>query len=327
MMRRSTPCSYAAPRQTAGAALIGAMLTVSLVAILSANAFWQQWRSVEVQTAGLNQLQASWLLTGTLDWGRARLHEDGRLAGGIDHLGEAWAQQVKDIPLSAFMALGGSGAVPRGAGDELPEAFVSLQLGDAQSRMNVINLIEGQSISPVWMEAFGKLFAALGLPAAELETLAESLRTASASAGAAGGTGAAPLLPQQAAQLTGLGLTSSTLKTLEPFITVLPVRTPVNLNSASVEVMTATVPGFTRADADRVAAARSGVPLKSVADAGVPLQLNNGQLSVVSRFFEFRSALRIGPLVMTEQALLQREGLDVRLLWHRRPSTPSAAPI
>ncbi|HYW58392.1 MAG TPA: type II secretion system minor pseudopilin GspK [Polaromonas sp.] len=311
----------AASRNT-GAALIGAMLTVSLVAILSANAFWQQWRSVEVQTAGLNQLRASWLLTGTLDWGRAKLHEDGRLAGGIDHLGEAWAQEITDIPLSAFMALGGAGSVPRGALDELPEAFVSLQLSDAQARMNVINLIEGQSISAAWMDAFGKLFAALGLPATELDALAENLRVASAGSGAAGDTSTAPLLPQQAAQLTGLGLTPSTLKALEPHITVLPVRTPINLNSASVEVMAATVPGFTRSDADRVAASRKGTPLQSVADAGVPVQLINGQLSVVSRFFEFRSALRMGPMVMTEQALLQREGLDVRLLWHRRPATP-----
>lgn len=322
-MTRRPPRSlrYAHPKAS-GAALIGAMLTVALVAILSANAFWQQWRSIEVQTAGRTQLQASWLLRGTLDWGRTRLHEDGRLAGGVDHPGESWAQPVTDIPLSAFLALAVSSSAQSGA-NILPDAFVSLQLTDAQARMNVTNLIEGGNISPPWMDAFGKLFAALGLPAAELEALAVNLQRASVPTGPGENASTAPLLPQQTAQLVLLGLAPSTLAVLEPHITVLPARTPVNLNSASVEVMAATVPGFTRLDADRLVSARQNAPFLSVVDAGIPIELNNGQLSVVSRFFEFRSALRTGRLVMTEQALLQREGLDVRLLWHRRPATTS----
>lgn len=304
----------------AGAALIGAMLTVALVAILSAHAFWQQWRSIEVQTAGLRQLQASWLLRGTLDWGRARLHEDGRLAGGVDHPGESWAQPVTDIPLSAFLAFAGSSSVQSGA--DVSEAFVSLQLSDAQARMNVLNLVEGGHISPAWKIAFGKLFAMLGLPAAELDALADSLREASVAEGPVRSGGAAPWLPRQSAQLVLLGLAPSTLAALEPHITVLPARTPVNLNSASVDVMAAIIPGLTRSDADRLASVRQTTPFLSVVDAGVPAELNNGQFSVVSRFFEFRASLRVGRFVMTEQALLQREGLDVRVVWHKRPATP-----
>ena len=322
-MRRPLPRWSFPHRKAAGAALIGAMLTVALVAILSANAFWQQWRSIEVQTAGLSQLQATWLLMGTLDWGRARLHEDGRLAGGVDHPGEAWAQPVSELPLSAFLALAGSSPAQAATGDGLPEALVSLQLTDAQARMNVINLIEGQNISPAWLNAFGKLFAMLGLPPAELDALAEGLRLASVPAGPPGGGSAAPLLPQQTAQLVLLGLAPSTLAALEPYITVLPARTPLNLNSASVEVMAASIPGFTRSDADRVAVARRITPLQSVVDAGIPVGLNHGQFSVVSRFFALQASLRSGRLVVTEQALLQREGLDVRLLWHRRSATPS----
>lgn len=219
MTRRPARCLRYAYPKAAGAALIGAMLTVALVAIVSANAFWQQWRSIEVQAAGRTQLQASWLLRGTLDWGRTLLHEDGRLAGGVDHPGESWAQPVMDIPLAAFLALAVSSSAQSGA-DVLPEAFVSLQLTDAQARMNVTNLIEGENISPVWMGAFGKLFAALGLPPGELDALAESLRQASVPTGPGESSSTAPLLPQQTAQLVLLGLAPSTLAVLEPYITV-----------------------------------------------------------------------------------------------------------
>ena len=37
-----------------GAALLAAMLTVALVASLAAGALWQQWRSVEIETADIS---------------------------------------------------------------------------------------------------------------------------------------------------------------------------------------------------------------------------------------------------------------------------------
>ncbi|HQS33035.1 MAG TPA: type II secretion system protein GspK, partial [Polaromonas sp.] len=76
----------AACRQS-GAALLAAMLTVTLVATFAASALWQQWRSVEVETAERARVQAGWILTGALDWSRLILREDGR-AGGADYLAE-----------------------------------------------------------------------------------------------------------------------------------------------------------------------------------------------------------------------------------------------
>ena len=60
-----------------GAALLTAMLTVTLVATFAAAALWQQWRSVEVETAERDRLQAAWVLSGALDWARLILREDG----------------------------------------------------------------------------------------------------------------------------------------------------------------------------------------------------------------------------------------------------------
>jgi len=61
-----------------GAALLLAMLTVTLVAALAASALWQQWRALEVERAERQRAQAAWILTGALDWARLILREDGR---------------------------------------------------------------------------------------------------------------------------------------------------------------------------------------------------------------------------------------------------------
>ena len=59
-----------------GAALISAMLVVTLVATLASVALWQQWRHVEVESAERHRVQSSWLLNGALDWSRLILRED-----------------------------------------------------------------------------------------------------------------------------------------------------------------------------------------------------------------------------------------------------------
>jgi general secretion pathway protein K len=65
-------------RAQAGAALLMAMVTVALVATFAAAALWQQWRSVEIETAERARVQSSWILTGALDWARLMLREDAR---------------------------------------------------------------------------------------------------------------------------------------------------------------------------------------------------------------------------------------------------------
>ena len=62
-------------RRDAGAALLAAMLTVTLVASFAAAALWQQWRAVEIEAADRTRVQASWILTGALHH-RALLDDD-----------------------------------------------------------------------------------------------------------------------------------------------------------------------------------------------------------------------------------------------------------
>src|SRR5690349_432359 len=120
----------------AGAALLAAMLTVSLVATFAAAALWQQWRSVEVEAAERARVQSSWILTGALDWARLILREDAR-SGGADHLAEPWAVPLEEARLSSFLAAQSGGTSDATSGTDADNVFLSGQVSDQQALLNV----------------------------------------------------------------------------------------------------------------------------------------------------------------------------------------------
>ncbi len=298
------------------------MLTVALVATFAAAALWQQWRSIEVETSERARVQAAWVLTGALDWARLLLREDAR-SGGADHLGEPWAVPLQEARLSSFLAADANNTAD--TGPDVLEAFLSGEITDLQSRLNVTNLVDGAKISGPDLRSFARLFEQLDLPQAQLDQMAENLRLASdmSPANTAGAT--APLLPQRVDQLVWLGLPASTVAALQPFITILPTRTPVNLNTASAEVIYAAVDGLSMADAQRLVSARARTPFRSISDArqavgGSQATFAEGQanVSIASRFFEVHSRLRLDQLVVEERSVVLRDGLDMRVLQRER---------
>jgi general secretion pathway protein K len=310
-----------------GAALLAAMLTLTLVATLAAGAAWQQWRGVETERAERERGQAAWILVGALDWARLILREDAR-SGGADHLGEPWAVALQESRLASFLAADSKNAVLL-ADQANDDVFLSGQMQDMQSRLNAYNLIEAGRISATALAAFAKLFDTQGLNIAELNAMAENLRLASDTSLDARSTVA--LLPQRLDQLTLLGLSVASLERLRPFMTWLPTRTPINLNTASAEVIYASVPGLDLDGARKIVAERSKQHFKSLADASnlVPAlagQFNEGQHSVASRFFEVTGRLRLADgkqsTVVMERSVVQRDGLDVKVLWRERGSFP-----
>lgn len=308
-----------------GAALLTAMLTVTLVASLAATALWQQWRNTEVESAERSRLQSLWVLTGALDWARLILREDGR-SGGADHLAEPWAVPLEEARLSTFLSADKSTAVEND--DTMPQAFLSGSISDLQGRLNVLNLVDGAKVSEPALKAFGKIFDLLGLPPTELAALAENLRLALDPSAANSAAATAPVLPQRVNQLVWLGLSPRSLAVLRPYITLLPVRTPININTASATVLYAGVPFLDMAQAQRLVSARQVTHFRTLADASkilgdAPGQLNEVQHSVSSRFFEVRGRLRLDQAVVEELSVVQREGLEVKTLWRDRGAPPS----
>ncbi|MGI9133851.1 MAG: type II secretion system minor pseudopilin GspK [Rhodoferax sp.] len=315
------------PHPQGGAALLTAMLTVTLVATLAAASLWQQWRSVEIESAERTRVQAQWVLLGAQDWTRLILREDAR-TGGADHLAEPWAVPLQEARLSAFLA-NDKEHTSDDAADSMAQSFLSGRITDLQGYMNVRNLVEGGKISGAALEAFGKLFEKLQLPAAELSTLAENLRFALDTSPENGSARRAPLMPQRVSQLGWLGLSARSLAILQPYITLLPVATPVNLNTADPIVLYACIPTLDMAQAQRMVGARRINHFRTLADARQLLGstgsvLVDAQHGVSSSFFEVYGRLRLDQAVVEQISVLQRNGMDVKTLW--RDSGPSGYP-
>jgi general secretion pathway protein K len=306
-----------------GAALLAAMLTVSLVAMLAAGAAWQQWRTVAIEGTERERAQAQWLLLGALDWARVILREDARSANPetpTDHLAEPWAITLQDARLSTFLSANSSSAAGMtGTDDALAQqVYLSGQISDLQGRLNIGNLLQGNQIDLKSLKAFERLFEALGLPTAQLNTLTQGLVLAQTQ------KEGASLTPQRVSQLSWLGLTPQTLRVLGPHVSFLPVRTPVNLNTASLEVLYASVGSLSLADAKRLSDRLAQSPWTSLEafqnDAGKPFGLDTTTHSVNSRFFEVLGRLRMPATTLVERSVVQRDQVEVKVLWRESGS-------
>lgn len=302
-----------------GAALLTAMLTVSLVATFAASALWQQYRGVEMEAAERDRVRAAWVLTGALDWARLILREDARV-GGSDNLSEPWAVPLAESRMSAFLAADrNNNADAKTDPAESDEVFLSGQIIDAQSRMNVMNLVDGNALSPAGLQVFKRLFELKGLQEDEVTALAKNLLTVLNGGNSSG----APLRPQRVDQLTWLGLSPGSLAKLRPYITLLPIRTPVNLNTASVEVVYAAIPSLSMAEARQLVDQRTKNPFKSLSEVGLFMPeiaglLTESQQSTSSRLFKVYGRLRMDKTIIQEVSLVRRDYLNVTTVYRER---------
>ncbi|MHB8353413.1 MAG: type II secretion system minor pseudopilin GspK, partial [Burkholderiales bacterium] len=167
-----------------GAALLAAMLVVTLATTLVSGLLWRE--HVRVRTLENQRLhdEAQWIGTGALDWARLVLREDLYQSHAVDHLGEVWAIPIAETPLSDFLQSRGMAA---GTADDDPEIWLSGSVVDATSRFNLTSLVEVSNPSGDrgWVSAtginteavaiFARLLQNLGLDPAGAPLVARSL--------------------------------------------------------------------------------------------------------------------------------------------------------
>jgi len=301
-----------------GAALLLAMIIVTLIATLASSMVWQQWRAVQVETAERSRSQSAWILLGALDWAGLILKEDGRSsAARVDHLGEPWAVPLAEARLSTFLAADKENT------EDGPEAFLSGSITDAQSRFNLRNLIDSSNqVSAPDLTALRRLCENVNVAVGVADLLATGLKDAYAPAGSPGANPNPPLQPKRIEQLTWLGVDAQALQRLEPYIVLLPERTSVNINTAAREVIAAVVPGLNVGDAERLVQYRQRTPFKKQQDIqsqlpGVTAQ-NLAGLDIVTRYFEVRGRLRLTDRVLEQRSLVQRQQRTITVLSSER---------
>lgn len=305
MSARGLPMSRHPAPPARGAALLVAMVLLSVVATLAAGMVWQQWKAVQVETAERARVQTAWILAGALDWARLILREDAR-SGRATSLNEPWATPLAEARLSTFLAVDRDNNA-----DEGPDAFLSGAIGDAQARYNLRNLVVDGKVVPAQLAILQRLCASAGVDAATASLLADGLRLAATD------EATAPLEPVQWADLAWLGVDAASLLRLQTVAVLLPVATPVNINTASREVLAGVMAGLDLGGADRLVQSRSRQPFRTLAEAGQVLgaavPLIERDVDVKSAYFEIRGRLRLDQRAQEVMTLVERQP-DLRVV-------------
>jgi general secretion pathway protein K len=263
------------PSHERGTVVIVAMLIVALASIVASFALQRQDLALRQLEAARDYEQARWILRGGAHWARTILAEDAR-SGSVDHAGELWA----------------SGLPPT----DIEQGTLSGEIRDAQGLFNLGNLLREGKPSERDVAAFKRLLAALGLRV----ELAEAIAAAQPFA--------------EVGELRRVrGCDDAVVARLQPFVTVLPQRSAINVNTARAEVLMAAVEGLGLAEAAVLAQSAGAAPFRSPGDFRTRLPrpdmfVSDGDIAVRSGFFVVHGRARVGRADVRLEALLKREG-------------------
>lgn len=297
------------PRQR-GAAVILAMLVVLIASLLATymaeqQDLWQQ--QVEAQ---FNWGQARQVGNAAIDWARAVLADDAMTAS-YDYPGELW---TKRLPAAT-----------------VDEGEIVGYIEDQQGRFNLNNLVQNGVASPPDVARFQRLLALIGLPTDLVYPLVDWMDTDCAPENPGGAEDAYYLAlphPYRTANrplveldelLLVKGYDAATVQRLRPYVSVLPEPTPINVNFAQPEVLSAMIDGLPLSMARQLVQERASRPFASVADfnSRLPahLQAVEGVATVSTQYFMVTGNATFGRSQVVMEALLSRTGTQSKVIW------------
>ncbi|WP_439892462.1 type II secretion system minor pseudopilin GspK [Ralstonia sp. 25C] len=334
-----------------GAAIIMALLVVTLAVVIVSGMLWRQ--QVEIRAVENQRLkaQASWIARAGIDWARLILRDDQRRTGAVDHLGEIWAVPIQETKLSDFL---GSSLRTDAAGEE---SYLSGRIFDAQARFNLMNLLTMQTLGSRTIvtgrdkdgiKAYGLLLQSLNLDpslanvtATYLAQMLGGFQSAEGSqggqpggsqdAGGSGGGNSPRPLDDVDSLLTIPGYTADTISKLRPYVIVLPTRTQINANTASAEVLAAVIPNLSLDRARALVQARDRAYFRNIGDVtnqlrgiapGADTTAAANLLDVQTHYFLVYGMARHERARIGEVALVSRgdpvNNNATRIVWVRR---------
>jgi general secretion pathway protein K len=322
------PWSAVSRHRQGGAAVLLALFVATLATLIVSALFYRQF--VLLRTIENQQLmaQSRLLLRGALDWGRAILREDANRSS-YDALSEPWAQPLAETRLDQLGETSSLASL----------ASIAGSMEDAQSRLNLRNLIDNGQIVESELEALRRLCTLLQVPAQTADLIAERMQKAlpgsapddSGKMPESSGMGSTVrpiplLLPQDLIAIPGVSAEAA--QRLAPYIVVLDERTPINANTARPEVIAARVPELSLSDARALVAERERISyFNNVGEVRTRLGAkSNGvgeaDIATASRFFFVRGEVKLDRAVTRMEALVRRgvpgQGIQpVTVLWTR----------
>lgn len=326
-----------APARQAGMAVISALLVVAAVSLIAAGMIDRQATRVRTLESEQARVQARWLLSGGMDWARATLRGEARRSS-VTHNGQLWATPISDLRISE------EGAAR--------QAVFSGRAEDEQGKFNLQNLARDGQVVPEQVQALSRLLQSLRLPVDLAPRIAERMARAQSrpasskknsetgaaqtdsntdagtntdTPGPSGGRAGTALAPglRSIDDLRGMrGLDESALTALTPYLTVLPARTAINVNTAPAEVLATLSPGLSLSLAMTVADQRDrGQTFNNRADfinrlANPEIEIGSDAVAVDSDWFAVFGTVRLDRATVDMRALLQRDGQNMpRVIW------------
>jgi len=295
-----------------GVAAVTAILIVAVAASAAAVMLSQQAAMIDQVALIAARAQADQYAQAGVDWARGILVQDLR-GGPVDSLDEAWAKPIAALPVE--------------------RATVSGALTDEQGKFNVNNLVDGTRRSAPDADAFGRLLVSLGLAPELTDALVDWIDPDGDLAGGNGAEDAFYLsLPrpyraanQPMVQVEELyrvkGFDAATVARLRPFISALPTRTTVNINTANATVISALLPDVPREKVATLVRERTGKPFRSrqeIIQWAQPSPVPDS-LDVKSSYFTVRIQVAQDDVELSADALLRRADSGLASVVWRRP--------
>jgi general secretion pathway protein K len=303
--------SVSTRRRNNGVAVITAVLITATIAITAVAMASRQTLDVRRTSNIINGDRSYVFALGVESWAMQILMRDKR-DNQTDNLNEDWALHLPPINVEG--------------------AVVTGHVEDMQGRFNLNNLLKGDKVSPLDMQRFRRLLTILGLDPSLADAVVDWIDPDSDVTQPAGAEDMIYLraeVPYRAANrpfvspselLLVQGFTSDVYKALEPYITALPARTAINVNTASKEVLMALADNINENDAqqlidnrgdDGYAAVDAFVQEKAIAGRGVKKE----GLSVATDYFLLDAATKFDRAQTHLYSLLARANTGVNVVY------------
>jgi general secretion pathway protein K len=340
-----------------GVAVITALLLTTLAITIVASLFWQQQvqvRSIENQRL---QLQKQWILRGALDWARLVLREDARNST-VDYLGEPWSVPLEDTRLDQYVDdnRGEEDASDATLSGNMVDAQSRLNLTNLcvgsvinQAQLTAFaRLLDNLGLNSSLAQATATMMQTAQKASGQTQAAAAAAAAAASATTAAANASNATLMPttSSTASVSGavptsgsgvssepLGLTQredllavpgfspQILAKLKDYVEVLPTVTPVNVNTAPAEVLSAIIPDLALADASSLVARRTYY--SSVGDftsklGGKTQGFGANTIDVKTNYFLVNGKVRLSRAALDVQSLIQRNGTNTTIIWTRQ---------
>ncbi|MCK5717333.1 MAG: type II secretion system minor pseudopilin GspK [Thiomargarita sp.] len=285
-----------------GVALITALLIVALATITAVAITTRQQLDIHRTANIINGEQAYMYALGGEEWVKQILLDDNN---AIDSFQDNWAISMPALPIT-----GGS---------------IQGQVEDLQGRFNLNNLVDAQ---PEDMAMFARLLQILELPPMSAQVVVDWI-DADIEVYIPEGAEDNTYLPDYRTANTFLsspseirllkGSDKKSYQKLLPYISTLPTRTKINVNTASLPVLAALAEGLKESELINIMSERNKKPFKSVQefliqDAFAGMQLNTQNLSISSDYFLFTAEVKIDRGHVHLKSILHRHNNKIRVL-------------